>query len=163
MQKWVKNALIGGAAYVAYRFYKLYEMFNSLNWSFQNIRFTRPIIKNIADSYVMNVGIVVNNPTETTLHINRVTGYVEYDGYVVGKYDIGKVKIEKGNTPINIKFNLDPKYVATILVPDLISRKAPIFNITVNANFMLGISITEKFQVNVKDYLPEDITKAIFK
>lgn len=163
MQKWVRNALIGGAAFVAYRLYKLYEMFNSLNWSFQSIRFTRPILKSLADSYVMNIGIVVNNPTETTLWVNRVSGYVEYDGYVVGKYNIGKVKIDKGNTKLPINFDLDPKYVATILVPDLISRKAPIFTITVNANFMLGISITNKFDVNVKDYLPEDITKAIFK
>lgn len=163
MQKWVKGALIGGAAFVAYRLYKLYEMFNSLNWSFQSIRFTRPNIRTIADSYVMNIGVVVNNPTNTTLWVNRINGYVSYDGYVIGNYVIGRVKIEQGNTNLTINLELDPKYVASILIPDLISRKAPIFTIIMNAKFILGIGVVEKFEVNVKDYLPEDLNKAIFK
>jgi hypothetical protein len=163
MQKWVKNALIGGAAFVAYRLYKLYEMFNSLNWSFQSIRFTRPNIRTIADSYVMNIGVVVNNPTNTALWVNKIDGYVSYDGYVIGNYVIGRVKIEQGNTNLTINLELDPKYVASILIPDLISRKAPIFTIILNAKFMLGIGVVEKFEINVKDYLPEDLNKAIFK
>jgi len=163
MQKWVRNVLIGGAAFVAYRAFKLYEMFNSLNWSFQSLRFTRPILKKLADSYVLNIGIVINNPTDTTLYINKIDGYVEYDGYIIGRYDIGGLKIESGNTNMKIILDLDPKYVSTILIPDLISRKAPIFTIIVNAKFIFGIGVVEKFQVNVKDYLPEDITKAIFK
>ena len=163
MQKWVKNALIGGAAFVAYRAFKLYEMFNSLNWSFQSIRFTRPNLRTIADSYIMNIGLVINNPTDTTLWINRVDGYVQYDGYVIGKYNLGKLKIEKGNTRLNIELDLDPKYVASILLPDLIARKAPIFTLIVNAKFILGIGIVERFDFNVKDYLPSDLTKAIFK
>lgn len=163
MQKWVRNALIGGAAFVGYRLYKLYEMFNSLNWSFQSLRFTRPTLKQLADSYVLNIGIVINNPTTTRLIINNVDGYVEYDGYVIGKYNIGKLAIERGNTRITIPLDLDPKYVSSILVPDLISRKAPIFTIILNARFILGMGVMERFSVNVKDYLPEDITKAIFK
>ena len=163
MQKWVKNALIGGAAFIAYRAFKLYEMFNSLNWSFQSIRFTRPILSKLADSYVLNIGLVINNPTDTTLWINQVDGYVEYDGYIIGRYNIGKLKIDRGNTKVNIELDLDPKYVASILLPDLISRKAPIFRLIVNAKFILGIGIVEKFDINVKDYLPTDLTKAIFK
>lgn len=163
MQKWVKNALIGGAAFIAYRAFKLYEMFNSLNWSFQSIRFTRPILAKLADSYVLNIGIVINNPTDTTLWINRVDGYLEYDGYVIGKYNLGKLKINRGNTRVNIELELDPKYVASILLPDLISRKAPIFKLILNAKFLLGIGVVERFDINVKDYLPTDLTKAIFK
>jgi hypothetical protein len=163
MQKWVKNALIGGAAFIAYRAFKLYEMFNSLNWSFQSIRFTRPTLSKLADSYILNIGLVINNPTDTTLWINQVDGYLEYDGYIIGRYNIGKLKIDRGNTKVNIELDLDPKYVASILLPDLISRKAPIFRLIVNAKFIFGIGIVEKFDINVKDYLPTDLTKAIFK
>ena len=163
MQKWVKNLLIGAAAFTAYRLYKLWEMFNSLNWSFQNIRFTRPKIKTLTDSYILSIGIVINNPSSTTLWINSLTGYVEYDSYVLGRYSMGRVKIEKGNTKLNIELDLDPKYVATILLPDLVNRKAPIFKLITNAEFFLGIRVRNEFEFNVKDYIPSPVGELLFK
>jgi hypothetical protein len=163
MQKWVKNALIGGAAFVAYRLYKLWEMFNSLNWSFQNVRFTRPKLKSLADSYIMSIGFKIHNSSSTTLILNGLTGYIEYDGYVLGRFSMGKTKIERGDTKITIDIDLDPKYVATILIPDLVSRKAPVMTLIINAELFLGIKVREKFKFNVKDYLPEGVSQLFFK
>lgn len=163
MQKWVKNLLIGGAAFVAYRIFTLWQMVNNLNWSFQSVRFTRPKIRSLADSYIMNIGFKINNPTSTTIVINSVTGYVEYDGYVMGKYSIKGFKLNAGDTNLNVELDLDPKYVATILIPDLVSRKAPIMTLVTNASFFMGLKITNRFTFNVKDYLPEGLSQILFK
>lgn len=163
MQRWVKNLLIGGGAFVAWRLYKLWEMFNSLNWSFQSVRFTRPKLQNLADSYVMTIGFKIHNPSNTTLWINGLDGYVEYDGYILGRYSMGKVRIDRGDTRLNVELNLDPKYVATILIPDLVSRKAPVMTLISNANLILGIKVSNTFKFNVKDYLPEQINQIFFK
>jgi hypothetical protein len=163
MSKFWKNALIIGGAFVAYRLYKLWEMVNSLNWSFQSVRFTRPKLKSLADSYVLNIGFVINNPSSTTLYINNVYGYVSYDGYILGKYNLGAVKINTGNTKLNVELDLDPKYVATILIPDLVTRKAPTMTLITNATFFLGLSIKNEFTFNVKDYLPEGVSQLFFK
>ena len=163
MQKWAKNLLIGGAAFVAYRLYKLWEMFNSLNWSLQNVKFTRPKLKSLADSYVLSIGIDISNPSTTTLIINSLYGYVEYDGVILGRYDLGQIRIERGTTRLNIELDLDPKYVATILIPDLVSRKAPIFTLVSNAKFILGISVANRMKFNVRDYLPTEVSQLFFK
>jgi hypothetical protein len=163
MQKWVKNILIGGTAFVAYRLYKLWEMFNSVNWSFQRIQFTKPKLSNIFDSYMVKVTLKVHNPSSTTLYIDSLNGYLEYDGYVLGRYYTRKVTIKGGDTPIEIEFDLDPKYVASILIPDLINRKAPIMTFVTNAVLFLNIEVTNKFEFNPKDYLPSDISQVFFK
>lgn len=163
MPKWLKNALIVGGAFAAYRLYKLWEMVNNLNWSFQYVRFTRPKIKSLTDSYIMNVGFKIYNPTQTTILINSVNGYVEYDGYVMGKYNIKGFKLNAGETTLNVELNLDPKYVATILIPDLTNRQAPIMTLVTNATFFLGFQITNRFTFNVKDYIPEGLSQILFK
>ena len=163
MQKWVRDALIGAAAFVAWRGYKLWEMFNGLNWSFQSVRFSRPKLKSLADSYVMTIRIKITNPSSSTLWINSLDGYIDYDGYILGRYTMGKVRINAGTTTLNIDLDLDPKYVATILLPDLINRKAPVMHLITNASFILGIKVKNVFKFNVKDYLPENLSQVIFK
>lgn len=163
MNKTIKNLLIGGAAFVVYRLYSLWNMVNSLNWSFQSVRFSRPKIKSLADSYMLSVGFKINNPSSTTLWINGLRGYIEYDGYVLGNYYMPKVRINAGDTKLNVDIDLDPKYVATILIPDLVSRKAPVMTLVTNANFFLGLEITNRFKFNVKDYLPEGVSQLFFK
>ena len=163
MEKWVKPFLIGAAAFVAYRFFSLWQMVNSLNWSFQSIRFSRPKLRSLADSYVLNIGFKIYNPTSTTIYINRVSGYVEYDGYILGRYNLKGFKVNAGDTKLNVELDLDPKYVATILIPDLTTRKAPRFTLITNATFFMGLEITNRFTFNVKDYLPEGVSQIFFK
>lgn len=163
MQKWVKNILIGGAAFVAYRLYKLWEMFGNLNWSFQSIRFSRPNIKSIFDSYVVTIGLKIHNPSSTTLYIDSIRGYLEYDGYVLGRYATRKVKINSGDTSVSIEVELDPKYVASTLIPDLVNRKAPQMRLVTNAVLFLNVEVTNSFTFNVKDYLPDGVNQIFFK
>jgi hypothetical protein len=163
MQKWVKNALIGAAAFVAYRGFKLWEMFNGLNWSFQSVRFSRPKLKSLADSYIMTINVKIHNPSSTTLWINSLEGYIDYDGYILGRYSMGKVRINAGTTNLSIELDLDPKYVATILLPDLINRKAPVMSLISNASFILGIKVKNVFKFNIKEYLPDNLSQVIFK
>lgn len=163
MQKWVKPFLIGAGAFVLYRAFSLWQMIDSLNWSFQSIRFTRPKLRQLADSYIMNIGFKIYNPTNTTLFISKVSGYVEYDGYILGRYSLKGFKVNAGDTKLNVELDLDPKYVATILIPDLTNRKAPIMTLITNATFFMGLQITNRFTFNVKDYLPEGVSQILFK
>jgi hypothetical protein len=163
MNKALKGFMIGAAAFVAYRLYSLWSMVNSLNWSFQNVRFTRPKFNTILDSYIMSVAFKVHNPSSTTLWINGLNGFIEYDGYILGRYSMPKVRINAGETKLNIDIDLDPKYVASVLIPDLVSRKAPVMTLVTNANFFLGLEITNRFKFNVRDYLPEGVSQLFFK
>ena len=76
---------------------------------------------------------------------------------------MGKVRINAGTTNLSIELDLDPKYVATILLPDIINRKAPVMSLISNASFILGIKVRNVFKFNIKEYLPDNLSQVIFK
>lgn len=149
-------------AFVAYRAYKLYELGNAFTYRFGSMYFRRP--KNLADalnSMEIVLEYIITNPTKTSMKMRGLYGDVNWKGIKVATYQAGAFTIKPGDTKISVSMFVTPMYAAQI-VKDAVAKQFPVFNASLTSVFPFGITYTEKFTINTKDYLPES-AMTIFK
>lgn len=157
MNKTLRNLGLTALAFVAYRAYKLYELGNSFDWFFHGLKFQRPAsLGDALNTYQMVLVFKVVNPTNTQFTMRGLYGDVMEGTNKLGEFSTGKFTIKGGDTFLNVVLDLDSEYVATTLIPALITRSLPVLKISLTSVFPFGIKYTEKFDIPVKDFLPKD-------
>jgi hypothetical protein len=163
MDKSLKAIGLTALAFVGYRAYKLYELGNSFDFEFYGMKFQRPANwQEALNKYQVVMIFKIKNPTKTTLQMRGVEGSIKEGTDIIARFKTGKFTIKAGETFINVITDLDSKYVAASLIPSILSRLAPIFDVKLTAIFPFGLRHTTDFKVNVKEYIPTDY-QALFK
>lgn len=153
MNKKLKNALIVAGLFVGVRAYKLWQLFNGIQYTFKHLRFSRPT-SNVATLYEMVVTYRIFNPTATSIQIKSLYGTVSVEGAKIAAYSTGPFVIKPGEQTLDVKVALNPTFVVQYLFPALAARNFPIFDVTMTARIPIGLSTTQKFKINTKDYVP---------
>lgn len=163
MDKSLKAIGLTALAFVGYRAYKLYELGNSFDFEFYGMKFQRPANwQEALNKYQVVMIFRIKNPTKTTMQMRGVEGSIQEGTDIIARFKTGKFTIKAGETFINVVTDLDPKYVASSLIPSILSRLAPIFDVKLTTIFPFGLKYTTDFKVNVKEYIPTDY-QALFK
>jgi hypothetical protein len=163
MDKSLKTIGLTALAFVAYRAYKLYELGNSFDWEFYGMKFQRPANwQDALNKYQVVLIFEVKNPTKTSLSMRGLEGSIREGGNLLGNFKTGNFTIKGGSTFINVVVDLDSKYVASTLIPSLLSRVSPKFDISLTTIFPFGIKYTQNFNIDAKEYIPKDF-QSFFK
>lgn len=163
MDKSLKAIGLTALAFVGYRAYKLYELGNSFDFEFYGMRFQRPANwQEALNKYQVVMIFKIKNPTKTSMQMRGVEGSIKEGTDIIARFKTGKFTIKAGETFINVVTDLDSKYVASSLIPSILSRLAPIFDVKLTTIFPFGLKYTTDFKVNVKDYIPTNF-QTLFK
>lgn len=158
MDKNVKTLLLLGGAFVAYKFYKLYELGTSIIYTFKNVTFVRPV--NTNDHFIIRVRVEIMNPTKTTLPMRGVTGKLMWDGNVLSEFNTGQFTINAGISSIYMNFEINAESVKSIV--ELVTKKQfPVFEVE-QTNYLPFFKFTEKYSVDTKSALNEAIGFNLF-
>lgn len=108
MKPIVKNALVGIASFVAYRFYKMYELgasiiYKPLDWKFGKVDWSRIDQGGVP----LNVTIEILNPTNTSLRIRGVDGILKFNGVVISNFSSKPFDINAGRSNFTMVFRLN--------------------------------------------------------
>lgn len=158
--KTMKAVLGTAAAFVAWRAYKLWEMFNGINYVFKRIRFSKPT-SDVATDYRMVVTYGISNPSNTMFSLKRMYGDVYLAGSKIGFFSTKPFTIKPGEQDIDVSISLSPLFISNTMLPMLKEGNYPVFDIVTTAVLPVGIRKTFKFQVNSKDYIPSYVTSAL--
>lgn len=163
MDKSLKTIGLTALAFIGYRAYKLYELGNSFDFEFYGMRFQRPA--NWADAlnkYQVVMIFKVINPTKTSLQMRGLEGSIKDGTDIIARFKTGKFTIKGGDSFINVVTDLDSKYVASSLIPSVLSKVAPVYDVRLTTIFPFGLKYSTDFKVNVKEYIPTDY-QTLFK
>lgn len=153
----LRNILLTGLAYVAYRAYNLYQLGESFTYRVKSIYFRRPkTIKDALSQFEIIIEYTISNPTNTSMKMNGLYGKVFYKEYEIANYRSGAFTIKPGDVTISVSMFVTPAYAA-VLLRDVTQKNFPVFNTSLTAVFPFGIRYTQKFDINTKDYLPENV------
>lgn len=163
MDKNLKTLGLTALAFVAYRAYQLYELGNKFDWFFYGMKFQRPANwQEALNKYQVVLIFEITNPTKASMSMRGLEGEIKEGTNVIGRFKTGEFTIKAGSTFINVIVDLDSKYVASSLIPSVLTRITPVFDIRLTSIFPFGIKYTQDFIVKVKDYIPKDF-QSLFK
>ena len=158
MDKNVKTLLLLGGAFIAYKFYKLYELGTSIIYTFKNVTFVRPV--NTNDHFIIRVRVEIMNPTKTTLPMRGVIGKLMWDGNVLSEFNTGQFTINAGISSIYMNFEVTAESVKHIV--ELVTKKQfPVFDVE-QTNLLPFFKVTERYKVDTKASLNEAIGYNLF-
>ena len=160
LNKTWKGLLTVGGLFVGLRIYKLWQLFNGIQYSFKHLRFTRPT-SNLATNYEMTITYRIFNPTPTAMQIKNMYGTVSVQGTQIAGYSTGPFVIKPGEQTLDVKVALNPTFVLQTLFPMLAKRQFPIFDMTMTVRLPIGLTHTENFRISTRDYLPSDLATLI--
>lgn len=164
MDKTLRNLGVGALAFIAYRGYKLYELANSIDFEFYGMKFQKPAsVQKGLDRYQLVLIIKFKNPTKTSLAMRGVEGDITEGTDIIAKFKTGAFEIKADDSYMNIIVDLEPKYVATNIVPYLLAKQSPIFKIRTAIIFPFGFKLNTTFDVKVSDYIPKEYASTFFK
>jgi hypothetical protein len=164
MNKTLRNFGIASLAFVAYRGYKLYELANSIDFEFYGLKFQKPAnLQQGFNAYQVVIILKIKNPTKTPLSMKGIEGEIIEGTDVITRFKTGNFSIKGGDNFVNIIAELQPKYVATNILPFLIAKQSPIFDIRARVIFPFGFKYATGFKIKVSDYLPKDFNAILFK
>ena len=158
MDKNLKAILLLGGAFIAYRFYKLYELGTSIIYTFKNVTFVRPV--NTNDDFIIRVRTEIMNPTKTTLRMRGVIGKLMWDGIVLSEFNTGAFTITSGISSIYMDFHVKPDVVKQI-VSMVTKKQFPVFDVE-QTNLLPFFKVTERYKVDTKASLNEAIGYNLF-
>lgn len=144
MDKKIKNILLWGGAFVAYRFYKLYELSTSIIYKPVGLSFVRG--KTIND-FIVRVKVEILNPQNTILELRGIDGTLILHNQVVGTFTSDRFKIAGGLNYFYLDFKVNAISVGAELIAAILNKKVPV--LWVNMNIKLPFfSVKQKFAVN---------------
>lgn len=144
MNKIVKNALLWGGAFVAYRFYKLYEMGNAIIYKPVGIKFKRGATLN---DLVIQIKMELLNPTKTIVTMRGIDGELIIKGQTIGFFSAGAFKIDAGISHFNMDFKVDFFKVGAELIQAIVSKKTPVLDVKLKIKLPF-FTIPQRFTIN---------------
>lgn len=152
MKPIVKNTLISVAAFVGYRFYKLYELGASIIYKPLDWRFRKVDWSSLSKGVDLVVTIELLNPTNTQLQMRGVDGTLTLDGQVVSTFTSTPFVITAGRSTFDMVFNIKGA--------NTINRFANFVKNTNQGNIEVTIrkkipffTLTDKFKMSVTEAL----------
>ena len=88
--------------------------------------------------------------------MNGLYGKVFYKEYEIANYRSGAFTIKPGDVTISVSMFVTPAYAA-VLLRDVTQKNFPVFKTSLTTVFPFGIRYTQKFDIDTKDYLPENV------
>jgi len=142
--KTLKNALIWGGAFVAYRLYKLYELGEGVIYKPVAVQFRRGATLN---DFVVRVKMELLNPAKTAVKVRGITGKLITANQPVGYFASNPFTINPGLNYFFLDFRIDAKNVGAPLVQAIINKKTPVFYVEMTTRLPF-FSTTETFAIN---------------
>ena len=143
-KKALKNALIWGGAFVAYRLYKLYEVGEGVIYKPVAVQFRRGATLN---DFVVRVKMELLNPAKTAVKVRGIHGKLITGNQPVGYFASNAFTINPGLNYFFLDFRIDAKNVGAPLVQAIINKKAPVFYVEMTTRLPF-FSTTETFAIN---------------
>lgn len=142
--KTIRNALLWGGAFVAYRLYKLYELADAVVYKPVAVQFRRGATVN---DFVIRVKMELMNPGGTAVSVRRVSGRLITGGQTVGYFVSNPFQIKPGINYFFLDFRIDAKNVGAPLVRAIVERKMPVLYVEMTTALPF-VSTTETFAIN---------------
>jgi hypothetical protein len=149
MKPIVKNALVGVASFVAYRFYKLYELgasviYKPLDWKFGKVDWSRLD----AGGVPLNVTIEILNPTNASVRMRGIDGVLKFNGKVISNFSSKPFDINAGRSSFTMVFRLNGLTTINQLLSYVRDKK----NDKVEVDMKIKIpffTLSNKFQLSI--------------
>lgn len=144
MDKRIKNVLIWGGAFLAYRLVKLYEIGENVIYKPVGISFTRGATIN---DFVVRVKMELLNPTNTIVNMKGIDGKLIVENQTIGSFSSPPFQIKGGINYFFLDFRIDPNTIGVNLVQSILKKKIPLFIVEINKRLQF-FSIKERFALN---------------
>ena len=144
MDKRIKNVLIWGGAFLAYRLVKLYEIGENVIYKPVGISFTRGATIN---DFVVRVKMELLNPTNTIVNMKGIDGKLIVENQTIGSFSSPPFQIKGGLNYFFLDFRIDPNTIGVNLVQSILKKKIPLFIVEINKRLQF-FSIKERFALN---------------
>jgi hypothetical protein len=145
MDKVLKNALLWGSAFVAYRLYKLYELGNSIIYKPVGVTFKRGATIN---DFVIRVKMEILNPQNTVLKLRGIDGVLFITGQPIGAFASAPFDIQGGLNYFFLDFKVDPKNVGAEFIKAILAKKVPVMSVKMNVKLPF-FTVINTFDVNL--------------
>ena len=146
MNKYIKGSLGLIGAFVVYRFYKLYELGESIIYKPVGLSFTRG--KSLND-FVIRVKMQLLNPTKTKLAVRGVDGVLTIGNNILSTFITPSFNIKQGISYFFLDFKVKQDTIGVQIIQSIIAKKIPVFSVKYTTKLPF-FSITDKFDVNPK-------------
>jgi hypothetical protein len=144
MNKTLKNILSIGGAFVAYRFYKLYELGENVIYKPVGIKFIRG---GSINDFIIRIKMELLNPTNTIVKMRGVDGRLIVNNQVIGSFASIPFEIKGGLNYFDMDFQVNAQNIGVQLIQSLLKKTLPVFVVDMNKR-LLFFSINEKFAIN---------------
>ena len=144
MDKRIKNVLIWGGAFLAYRLVKLYEIGENVIYKPVGISFTRGATIN---DFVVRVKMELLNPTNTIVNMKGIDGKLIVENQTIGSFSSPPFQIKGGLNYFFLDFRIDPNTIGVNLIQSILKKKIPLFIVEINKRLQF-FSIKERFALN---------------
>jgi hypothetical protein len=144
MNKTLKNILTLGGAFVAYRFYKLYELGDNVIYKPVGIKFIRG---GTINDFIIRVKMELLNPTRTIVKMRGIDGRLIVNNQVIGSFASIPFEIKGGLSYFDLDFKVNAENAGVQFVQALLKKTLPVFVVDMNKR-LLFFSINEKFAIN---------------
>jgi len=144
MNKQLKNILLFAGAAVAYRFYKLYELGESIIYKPVGVKLIRGATMS---KLSVEVKLELLNTTQTTLQMRGVDGKMYVNEILVGSYSSDKFLIRPGLSYVPITFQIDPVTTGVQIVSALAKKQNPQIKILLRKKLPF-FTLSETFPIN---------------
>ena len=152
-RKTLKNALLWGGAFVAYRLYKLYELGEGVIYKPVAVQFRRA---GTINDFVIRVKMELLNPGNTADKVRGVVGKLIVDNQPIGYFASNPFAINPGLNYFFMDFRIDAKNVGAPLVRAIIEKKTPVLYVEMTTKLPF-FSVTETFAINPQSTPTEQV------
>jgi hypothetical protein len=157
MKPIVKNVLVGVASFVAYRFYKLYELgasiiYKPLDWKFGKVDWTRLD----AGGVPLNVTIEILNPTNTNLRLRGIDGILRFNEKVISNFSSKPFDINAGRSSFTMVFRLN----GLVTINEFLSFVRDRRNDKIEVDMKIKIpyfTLSNKYQLSITQALADSV------
>ncbi len=161
MNKNIKLALGAAGAFVLYKFYKLYELGESLIIQIYSAKFVDLAISTSGNINSATINLILNikNSTGESLPLRGIEGYIAYQGRTLATFSTGAFKINAGDNKVTLKTVFSAQDSLKLL-QNAIKLNVPKFDIVVKKKLPY-FTTTSKQTINVNDLIPENYKSII--
>lgn len=161
MNNKIKVAIGLAGAFVLYKFYKLYELGESLIVQVYSAKFVDLAISTSGNINSATIDMILNikNSTSESLPMRGIEGYIAYQGRTLATFSTGAFTIKAGDNKVTLKTVFSAKDSLKLL-QNAIKLNVPRFDIVIKKKLPY-FTTTSKQKINVNDLIPENYKSII--
>lgn len=161
MNNKIKVAIGLAGAFVLYKFYKLYELGESLIVQVYSAKFVDLAISTSGNINSATIDMILNikNSTSESLPLRGIEGYIAYQGRILATFSTGAFTIKAGDNKVTLKTVFSAKDSLKLL-QNAIKLNVPQFDIVIKKKLPY-FTTTSKQKINVNDLIPENYKSLI--